>query len=250
MLTLLLLLADTPRPDSDELNKIFDKKIECTRQASHAVDRLTTGLTHRLSNRGSAVSVQCTLPDNPTFDWFLSRDRLSEIDFFYEVFRNKGFRKAVKEDAKNLIPAKANRQFTPKRQRYIAESGIGRGTGEAVKEDRFGFELKSCFTQTGMLAADIFHASPDTVHLETVHLDTQTHAAPSADPVASDGEQAMTIAVDAANAMLGSDYATGLCYLSRAAYAPWFKSISSDRTYVYINKSKREATFIFLTQGE
>lgn len=245
MLTFLLLLADTPRPDLEALNKIFDEKIECTQTISEPVDRLTTDLKERLSGKGSVVTIQCSLPDNKSFDWFVKRDRLSEIDFFYEMFRNKGFRKTIKKEAKDLTPPKLDRDFKPKRRRFIAESGFGGTNGEAVKEDRFGFEMKSCFTQTGMLAADIFYARPDAV--SPVDANVKTGGATSA---VGGGQQAMDIAIDAAGSMLGSNYAGGLCYLSNGAWAPWFQAISWDRTYVFIDKSTHKANFVFLTESE
>ncbi|MEM1193605.1 MAG: hypothetical protein AAGH42_09470 [Pseudomonadota bacterium] len=223
------------RPTITEIEAIWKEKVTCSRDGADAVTAIETIINEKLAPGGIAISLTCALPEDTALDWFLASGTLTEIDFFYELFRTKGFKKALAKTERTLIPPKVKRDFKPRRSGFIAESGVRRASGDLVKEDRFNFSVQSCFTQTGMLGADIDRA----------------FARPVINPNdVGDAGEAMSMAVAAADIMIAGNYRDGLCHLSPSGWAPWFQSVSWDRTYSYIQHGTRTITLIFMTDSE
>ncbi|MEL6112465.1 MAG: hypothetical protein AAFR20_06635 [Pseudomonadota bacterium] len=225
--------TENPRPPVSEIEEIWDQRFTCTRPEISSLQKLEAMLPDASETGTKVLSIQCKLPASPALSWFMDRGQLTDIDFFYELFRSKRFKKALPKPDRTLIPPKVKRDFAPKRQGVIAESGVRRSSGNPVKLDRFNFSVQSCFTLTGALAGNIDRARSG-------------QKSDNGDPATSP----MQMAVDSADILLAGDYAGGLCYRSTSAWSPWFYAVEWDRTHVFINRESREATFIFMSDQE
>lgn len=240
MIDFLVVDATIERPDVQKLDKVWEsRKLSCSTTVPDQVSAIRSALDNSLTGNRKSVIIECSLPEKKALAWFVSRNKLKEIDFFYEIFSSKAFQSTL--DDETLKPAQTNRDFKPRRKRFIAESGYSNSAGDPVKEDLLGFTLKSCFTQTGMLASDIFDGMAEQ------QAPTETPPQPTA---LSSGSALLQQSALAADAMLQSGFANGLCYLSSSAWSSWFKAHSRDRTFVYLDKGTGKITFIITSDTE
>jgi len=235
MIDFLVMEAAAQRPGPDLVEAMWAEiEIVCTRRKDDPYKEIRKSLKNRLGQNGAIASITCKLPDHPVLGWYASRAQITEIDFFYEIFRSDGFQDAAKK-FKDLKPVDVDREFRPRRTRYVAESGFRQQSTDLVKNDLFGFELDSCFSITGDLASQIFYASPygdDDSMMETR------------------GSEAMGMSTAVAKDSLGERYGEGQCYHSPSAWAPWFNGYGWDHTFVFLDKRERDITFIMLTDSE
>jgi hypothetical protein len=202
------------RPTWEETRSMCSSvQLTSVRLDSEAFESVLSRLRESHSNGGAYLAV-FQVADDPTFDWFASRNRLLEDSILSEILSRPEIGASLSELE---IPQKRG-----KNDQTSASCPVG---------DANGFKMESSFLFDGHLAHRLFYGGAY----------WQQHG---------DGQSEKQMAIDFCRAAFDLRFSEMLYYISYEAWTSWFSGIAWDLTAILFDQRTRNLWVLAVTDTD